>query len=42
MKILLNGKNTPEDIIESDKLNSSKVLKFIILNKININRVKKK
>tara|TARA_A100001011_G_scaffold19978_1_gene20292 strand:+ start:724 stop:882 length:159 start_codon:yes stop_codon:yes gene_type:complete len=35
----LLGKNPPEDIIENDKLNASKVLRLILLNKININNV---
>ena len=33
---LLFGKKPPDDIIDNDKLNASKVLKLIILNRINI------
>ena len=36
---LLTGKKPPDDIIDNDKLNASKVLKLIILKRINIIKV---
>ena len=41
LSILLTGKKPPDDITDNDKLNASKVLKLIILNKINVNKVNK-
>ena len=41
LSILLTGRKPPDDITDNDKLNASKVLKLIILNKININKVNK-
>ena len=36
---LFTGKKPPDDIIDNDKLNASKVLKLIILKRINIIKV---
>ena len=35
----LTGKKPPDEIIDNDKLKASKVLKFKVLNNININNV---
>ena len=37
--ILFTGKKPPDEIIDNDKLKASKVLKFKVLNNININNV---
>ena len=39
--MLLTGKKPPDEIIDKDKLNASKVLKFIVLNNEKINIVNK-